>query len=49
MTILEYLETELADAYTSHDLATDKAERLFYMIKAATIEELLETIKQDFA
>ena len=43
--IIAYLQTELAETYELHDLAQDKQERLFHLIKASTIEMLLEEIK----
>jgi hypothetical protein len=44
--IIAYMETELAEAHEAHDLAQDKQERLFHLIKASTIEMLLEEIKE---
>ena len=44
--IIAYMEAELAEAYEAHDLAQDKQERLFNLIKASTIEYLLEEIKE---
>ena len=44
--IIEYLEMELAAAHEDHDQAQDKQERLFHLIKASTIEMLLEEIKE---
>ena len=43
--IISFLETELAEANEAHDLAQDKQERLFHLIKASTIIYLLEEIK----
>lgn len=43
--VIEYLELELAEAHESHDLAEDKQERLFHIVKASTIVYLLEEIK----
>lgn len=44
--IISYLETELAEAHEDHDMAQDKQERLFHLIKASTIEMLLEEIEE---
>lgn len=46
--IIAYLEMELAEAYEMHDQARGKdAARAFaYLLKATTIEHLLEEIKQ---
>ena len=44
--IISYLEMELAEAHEAHDLAEDKQERLFHLIKASTIVYLLEEIKE---
>lgn len=44
--IIAYMEIELAEANEAHDLAQDKQERLFHLIKASTIEMLLEEIKE---
>ena len=44
--IIAYMEAELAEAYEAHDLSQDKQERLFNLIKASTIEYLLEEIKE---
>lgn len=45
--IIAYLEAELAEAYELHDQAKgkDAQEALFYMLKATTLEHLLEEIK----
>ncbi len=43
--IIAYLEIELAEAHEAHDQAQDKQERLFHLVKASTIEMLLEEIK----
>ena len=45
--IIEYLEMELADAYEQHDLAkgVDKQQALVHLIRATTILNLLEEIK----
>lgn len=43
--IIAYLEMEMAEAYDAHDMAQDKQERLFHLIKASTIEYLLEEIR----
>lgn len=46
--IIAYLEMELADAYEQHDLAkgVDKHGALVHLIRATTILNLLEAIKQ---
>jgi hypothetical protein len=44
--IIAYLEMELAEAHESHDLARDSQERILHLIKAATIESILEEIKK---
>ena len=44
--IIEYLETELAAAHEAYDQAQDKQERLLHLIKASTIERILEEIKR---
>lgn len=46
--IIALLEAELAEAYELHDHAKgkDAAQALAYMIKASTIEQLLDEIKQ---
>ena len=44
--IIAHLETELAAAHEAHDQAQDKQERLCHLIKAATIESILEEIKR---
>ena len=48
--IIEYLEMELADAYEQHDLAkgVDKQQALVHLIRATTILNLLEEIKNKF-
>jgi hypothetical protein len=43
--IIAYLEAELNEAIDLHDAATDKAQRLSLMLKAYTISELLDEIK----
>lgn len=43
--IIAYLEAELNESIELHDAATDKAQRLALMLKAYTINELLEEIK----
>ena len=43
--IIAYLEMELAEAFEMYDQAQDKQERLFHLIKATTIQYLLEEIK----
>ena len=42
--IASYLELALAEANESHDLAQDKQERLWHLIRAATIKEILDEI-----
>ena len=44
--VIAYLETELAAAHEAHDQAEDKMERLLHLIKASTIERILEEIKR---
>lgn len=44
--IIAYLETELAAAYELHDQAQDRQERMLHLIKASTIERILEEIKR---
>ena len=44
--IIAYLEAEMNEAIDAHDEATDKAQRLSLMLKAYTISELLEVIKE---
>ncbi len=46
--VIAYLEMELAEAQTIHDLlkTEDKQRALFHLIKVATITELLEEIKR---
>ncbi len=45
--IIEYLEAELAEAYELHDQAKrkDAQEAFFYLVKATTIEHLLDEIR----
>lgn len=45
--ILALLEFELAEAYEMHDMAKgkDAAQAFAFMVKAATIEQLLDEIK----
>lgn len=45
--IIAYLEMELAEAYEMHDQAKgkDAAQAFAYLVKATTIEHLLEEIK----
>ena len=47
--IIEYLEAELAEAYEMHDLAKgkDAAKAFAFLVKATTIEHLLEEIKAE--
>lgn len=44
--IISYLESELNEAIELHDAEKDKAQRLALMLKAYTISELLEEIKE---
>lgn len=44
--IIVYLEAALNEAIELHDAATDKAQRLSLMLKAYTISELLDVIKE---
>ena len=44
--VIAYLQMELAEAHEMHDQAQDKQERLFHLIKASTIEMILEEIKE---
>ena len=44
--IIEYLQAELAEAYEMHDQSRDKQERLLHLVRAHTIEQLLEEIKE---
>lgn len=44
--VIAYLESELAEAYEMHDNATDKQERLLHIVRAVTIESILEEIKR---
>ena len=44
--IIAYLEAELNEAIEMHDAATDKVQRLSLMLKAYTISELLDVIKE---
>lgn len=44
--IIAYLEAEMSEAIDLHDQATDKAQRLSLMLKAYTISELLDVIKE---
>lgn len=44
--IIAYLEAELNESIDLHDAATDKAQRLSLMLKAYTISELLDVIKE---
>ena len=46
--IIALLETELAEAYELHDMAKgkDAAQAFALLVKASTIEQLLDEIKQ---
>ena len=45
--VIAYLQMELIDAYELHDAAQDKQERMFHLIKASTIEMILEEIIEE--
>jgi hypothetical protein len=47
--IIAYLEMELAEAYEMHDQAKgkDAAQAFAFLVKATTIEQLLDEIKED--
>ncbi len=47
--IIEHLQSELDEAYEMHDNAQDKQERLLHLIRAVTIEQLLNEIKNEQA
>ena len=46
--IIAFLEIELAEAYEMHDAAKgkDAAKAFAFLVKASTIEQLLDEIKQ---
>ena len=44
--IIAYLQAQLDESIELHDAATDKAQRLALMLKAYTISELLDEIKE---
>lgn len=44
--IIAYLEAELDEAIELHDASTDTAQRFAMMLKAYTISELLDVIKE---
>lgn len=44
--VIAYLKMELEEAHEAHTQAQDKQERLFHLIKAVTIESILEEIKR---
>lgn len=46
--VITYLEMELTEAYEMHDeyKGKDRQQALFYLIKATTILELLEAIRE---
>jgi hypothetical protein len=46
--IIALLEVELAEAYELHDMAKgkDAAQAFAFLVKASTIEQLLDEIKQ---
>jgi len=43
--IISHLEMELSEAYELHDQSEDRQERLLHLIRAVTIEEMLDAIK----
>ena len=44
--IIEYLEAEKAKAYDLHEQSQGKQERLLHIVRAHTIEQLMEEIKE---
>lgn len=44
--IIAYLEAEMSEAIELHDASTDTAQRFAMMLKAYTISELLDVIKE---
>ena len=44
--IIAYLEAEMNEAIELHDASTDTAQRFAMMLKAYTISELLDEIKE---
>lgn len=44
--IIAYLEAEMAEAIEIHDTSSDITQRYAMMLKAYTISELLDVIKQ---
>lgn len=44
--IITYLQAQLNETIELHDAETDKAQRLALMLKAYTISELLDEIKE---
>lgn len=44
--IIAYLEAEMSEAIDLHDASTDTAQRFAMMLKAYTISELLDVIKE---
>lgn len=44
--IISFLEAELSEAIELHDASTDVAQRFAMMLKAYTISELLDEIKE---
>lgn len=44
--IIAYLETERAKAYAMHEQAQSSQDRLMHLVRAHTIEQLLEEIKR---
>ena len=45
--IIAHLEAELAEIHEMHDEAEDRQERLFHLIKSATIKQILREIKEE--
>ena len=43
--IIEYLQIELAEAHELHDMAEDRQERFFYLLKINFVTQLLNEIK----
>lgn len=44
--IIAYLETEKENAYAMHEQAQGSQDRLLHLVRAHTIEQLLEEIKR---
>ena len=45
--IIAYLQMELAEIHEQYDEAQNKQERLFHLIKSATIKEILREITEE--